>query len=217
MRIQNRSHVGEEKSKQSDRKSWIIYTFICCCCLVTSVMPDSVRPYGLQPARILYPWDSPSKNTGVGCHALLQGNLLNQWIKPRSPALQADSLLLSHQGIHIRLYMQCLLYIRNYAKPWIWIISKADRVLQHRVASAMAEVSVGVMESQPGEWQGQSYKNSWRSWSFWQFLTLRYLKEISLVSSYPTEQPSPPLSICLSPECSQLTFFFRVHQVWGDF
>ena len=68
-------------------------------------------------SRILYPWDSPSKNTRVGCHALLQGNLLNQWMKPRSPALQADSLLLSHQGICIHLYMQCLLYIRNYAKP----------------------------------------------------------------------------------------------------
>ena len=128
-------------------------------------------------------------------------------MKPRSPALQADSLLLSHQGICIHLYMQCLLYIRNYAKPWIWMISKADRVLQHKVASAMAEVNIGVMESPPGEWQGQSYKNSWRNWSFGQFLTLRYLKEISLVSSYPTEQPSPPLSISLCPECSQLTFF----------
>ena len=29
--------------------------------------------YGAQPARLLCPWDSPGKNTGVGCHALLQG------------------------------------------------------------------------------------------------------------------------------------------------
>ena len=36
--------------------------------------------------------DSPSKNTGVGCHALLQGNLPNPGIESRSPALQADSL-----------------------------------------------------------------------------------------------------------------------------
>ena len=36
--------------------------------------------------------DSLSKNTGVGCHALLQGNLLNPGMEPRSPALQADSL-----------------------------------------------------------------------------------------------------------------------------
>ena len=39
------------------------------------------------------PGDSPGKNTGVGCHALLQGDLLNPGVKPRSPALQTDSLL----------------------------------------------------------------------------------------------------------------------------
>ena len=31
------------------------------------------RPHGLQPARLLCPWDSPGKNTEVGCHSLLQG------------------------------------------------------------------------------------------------------------------------------------------------
>ena len=30
-------------------------------------------PHGLQPARLLCPWDYPSKNTGLGCHFLLQG------------------------------------------------------------------------------------------------------------------------------------------------
>ena len=37
-------------------------------CLVTSVVSDSLRPYGLYPARLLCPWDSPGKNTRVGCH-----------------------------------------------------------------------------------------------------------------------------------------------------
>ena len=36
-------------------------------------MPDSLRPHGLQPTRLLCPWDFPSKDTGVGCHFLLQG------------------------------------------------------------------------------------------------------------------------------------------------
>ena len=35
-------------------------------------MSDSVRTQGLQPTRFLCPWDSPGKNTGVGCHFLLQ-------------------------------------------------------------------------------------------------------------------------------------------------
>ena len=50
--------------------SWLC-TF-CCCCWVTSVMSDSVRPHRRQPTRLPCPWDSPGKNTGVGCHFLLQ-------------------------------------------------------------------------------------------------------------------------------------------------
>ena len=46
--------------------------YCCCCCLVTSVVSDSVRPHRRQPARLPGPWDSPGKNTGAGCHFLLQ-------------------------------------------------------------------------------------------------------------------------------------------------
>ena len=35
-------------------------------------MSDSVRPHRRQPTRLLCPWDSPGKNTGVGCQFLLQ-------------------------------------------------------------------------------------------------------------------------------------------------
>ena len=35
-------------------------------------MTNSVRPHRRQPTRLLRPWDSPGKNTGVGCHFLLQ-------------------------------------------------------------------------------------------------------------------------------------------------
>ena len=47
-------------------------SFCCCCCYVTSVVSDSVRPHRRQPTRLPRPWDSPGKNTGVGCHFLLQ-------------------------------------------------------------------------------------------------------------------------------------------------
>ena len=40
--------------------------------------PNSLQPHGLQPARLLCPWDSPGKNTEVGCHAILQGIFLTQ-------------------------------------------------------------------------------------------------------------------------------------------
>ena len=42
------------------------------CVLSRSVTSDSLQPPGLQPARLLCPCDSPGKNTGVGCHFLLQ-------------------------------------------------------------------------------------------------------------------------------------------------
>ena len=35
-------------------------------------MSDSVQPHRWQPTRLRRPWDSPGKNTGVGCHFLLQ-------------------------------------------------------------------------------------------------------------------------------------------------
>ena len=55
-------------------------------------MSNSLRPRGLQPTRLLHPWESPGKKTGVGYHFLLQGNLPDPGIEPRSPALQADAL-----------------------------------------------------------------------------------------------------------------------------
>ena len=57
-----------------------------------SVVSNSLQPHKLQPSRLLCPWSSPGKNTRVGCHSLLQGIFPDPGIKPRSPALQADSL-----------------------------------------------------------------------------------------------------------------------------
>ena len=47
-----------------------------------SVMSDSSQPCVLQPTKFPRPWDSPDKNTGVGCHFLLQGIFLTQRSNP---------------------------------------------------------------------------------------------------------------------------------------
>ena len=39
-----------------------------------SVVSDSSRPHGLQPTRLLRPWDFPGKSTAVGCHCLLRSS-----------------------------------------------------------------------------------------------------------------------------------------------
>ena len=58
---------------------YIIYLCMMCCAVLScSIVADPLRTHGLQPARLLCPWDSPGKNTEVGCHALLQGIFLTQ-------------------------------------------------------------------------------------------------------------------------------------------
>ena len=54
---------------------YICYTLMnqCVCVLLSSVMSNSLQPYGLQSTRLLCPWNFLSKNTAVGCHFLLQG------------------------------------------------------------------------------------------------------------------------------------------------
>ena len=42
-----------------------------------SVVSDPQQPHGLQPSRLLHPWDFPGKSTGVGCHCLLHSLLLH--------------------------------------------------------------------------------------------------------------------------------------------
>ena len=75
-----------------------VYVYISYAVLSHSVISNSLGSHGLQPSRLLCPWHSPGKNTGVRCHALLQGNLPNPGIKPRSPTLQVDSLSTEPQG-----------------------------------------------------------------------------------------------------------------------
>ena len=69
----------------------------CCVCCVLSRAgtSNSLQSHGLWSVRLLCPCNFPGKNTGVGCHALLQG-IFPTWgsnlCLPASPALQADSL-----------------------------------------------------------------------------------------------------------------------------
>ena len=63
-------------------------------------MFDSSRPHGLQPTRLLCPWDFPGKSTGVGCHwdaakAVLRGKfvVIQAHLKKQEKHLR-DSLIL---------------------------------------------------------------------------------------------------------------------------
>ena len=80
-----------------------------------SVISDSLETHGLEPTRLLCPRDFPGKNTGVGCHFLLQRIFLTQGLNPHLLHWQANSLPLSHQeSISLRTLQQLN---RNITKP----------------------------------------------------------------------------------------------------
>ena len=78
------------------------YTICCCCCSAASVVSDSVRPQRWQPTRLPRPWDSPGKNTGVGCHFLLQ------CVKVKSQSEVAQLCLTQSTGVGCHCLLQCM-------------------------------------------------------------------------------------------------------------
>ena len=80
----------------SFRCSW------CACVCVYSIMSELfVTPWTVVRRAPFYPWDFPGKNTGMGCHFLLQGIFPAQGLNPCLLSLlhwQADSLPLCYLG-----------------------------------------------------------------------------------------------------------------------
>ena len=68
---------------------------MACACVSRSVVSNSLWPHELQPTEILCSWDSPGKNTGGGCHSLLQRIFPTQGLNsglPQENLPQADSV-----------------------------------------------------------------------------------------------------------------------------
>ena len=77
-------------------------------------MSNSLRSHGLQPTRLLCPWDSPGKNTGVGCHFLLQRIFPTQGMNPDLLHYRQILYHLSHQGsqYHLKECSNTFFFIR---------------------------------------------------------------------------------------------------------
>ena len=78
-----------------------------------SVMSDSMQPHGLLSTKLLSPWNSPGKNTGMGCHSLLQGIFLTP----------GSNLGLSH-------FRQVLYHLSHQGRPRLAIF-RAHKTLPH--------------------------------------------------------------------------------------
>ena len=80
-----------------------------------SVMSDSLRPHGWKPTRLLPPWDSPGKSTGVGHHFLLQG------IFPTQDRTQVSRIVGRH--FYHKSHWGSLTSKRVWAKTSFWFVA----------------------------------------------------------------------------------------------
>ena len=90
------AQAGSKAGMEEEGDTLVKALYACMC--VQLVMSDSLWPPGLYPARLLCPWDSPGKNTGVGCHSLLQGIFPIQGSNSCHLHWLADSSPLNHLG-----------------------------------------------------------------------------------------------------------------------
>ena len=87
--IQDIEGSTQEISQQAHRPK---KSMCVCVCWSLRRVRLSATQWTVQPARLLCPWDSPSKDTRVGYISFSRGDLPDPGIEPTSPALQADSL-----------------------------------------------------------------------------------------------------------------------------
>ena len=97
-----------------------------------SVVSDSLQPHGLQPARLLCPWGSPGKNTGVGCHSLLQGVFLTQGLNLGLLHYRQILYHLSHQGRPLKdpqAVKSSIFFFFCYGEPLKTELERSDLVI----------------------------------------------------------------------------------------
>ena len=81
-----------------------------------SVVSNSLRPHGLQPARLLSSWDFPGKNTGLDCHFQLQDIFATQESNPQLLHWQADSLPLAPSRKPQKKFLTYSLSVKSHPK-----------------------------------------------------------------------------------------------------
>ena len=107
--------------------------------LSCSLVSDSLRPHGLYslPGSFVH-GDSPGKNTGVGCHALLQGIFPTQGLNPGLLHCRQILYHLSHQGSHCYLWETPFLIIQEF-KLMGWLKTVSLHSLRMGLVTRMAE------------------------------------------------------------------------------
>ena len=168
--------VLDLEEKVNTRGLWMRYLFFS-----HSVMSDSWWPHGRKPTRLLCPWNFPDKNSGVGCHFLLQGIFWPQGPNPCLLHWQADSLLLSHRRSPVKRivsqnkyclvnYPQCTSWENSdwsgYYIYWKWFISMVISNIQFSSVQSLSRVQLFATPWIASRQASLSITNSWSSLKF---------------------------------------------------
>ena len=113
-------------------------------------MSDSVRPRRRPPTRLPCPWDSPGKNTGVGCHFLLQGIFPTQGSNPFLLHWQADSLP-PGKPFHLAI-------AATVAKS----LQSSPTLCNPIEGSPPGSAISGILQARTLEWVAISFSNTWK-------------------------------------------------------
>ena len=108
-----------------------LHSILKLCARACSVVSNSLWLCGLEPARLLCPWDSPGKNTGVGCHFLLQGIFPTQGSNPYLFCLlhwqmgslplvpPSGSSTMSFCSLIVHFFFYCWIIFHSMDIPWL--------------------------------------------------------------------------------------------------
>ena len=120
-------------------------------------MSDSVRPHRRQPTRLPYPWDSPGKNTGVGCHFLLQCmNVKSESEIAQSCLTLSDPMDCSLPGSSVHGIFQARVM------EWV-VIALLAQLVKKSTCNARDLSSIPGSERSAGEGIGYPLQYSWAS------------------------------------------------------
>ena len=183
-------HISFNKMNLSHAQETHSGHVYCVCVCVCSVMSNSLWSHELQPARLLCPWDFPGKNTGVGCHFLLQGIYLTQ-IKSVSTALQVDSLTLGPpwkplspwEGYQNECVHRVVKFIKvkYFNSSQLWLLPVSTAISPHFGWCRMVTSIWGLVL---GHWLRMHFV--WVSWQTW--FSVAFMCEVSADSFKPAKQ-----------------------------
>ena len=115
-------------------------------CVSRSVLPNSVGYHGLQPSWFLLLWDYPGKDTGVGCHLLLQRAYRNPQIScswqefPQDKRIKMISASFLAHTPSLNLFSMCAVL------SWFWLFATPWTGALH------APLSMGILQARIREW-----------------------------------------------------------------